>query len=186
MNGGAAYRQRIGAALDALGIAADWPQQRQLPLVLEARRLTPVGLGTDGRDKLLTQSTARAWRAMQAQSIKDGIDLQLVSAFRSVDFQTALIRARLERGMALEEVLRINAPPGYSEHHSGRAVDLGTANCAALDEAFEQTAAFAWLNENAARFGFSLSYPRGNRQGFQYEPWHWCFGVCAIDRIDQR
>ncbi len=174
-----AYRSRVTAALDALGIAADWPQLRQLPLILEARRLTPVGLGTDGRDKLLTQSAARTWRAMHAQSIKDGIDLQLVSAFRSVDFQAALIRAKLERGMALEEVLRINAPPGYSEHHSGRAVDLGTANCTALDEAFEQTTAFAWLRENAMRFGFALSYPRGNAQGFLYEPWHWCFGTKA-------
>ncbi len=171
-----AYRSRVNAALATLGIPAEWPAQCELPLVIEARRLTPVGLGTDGRDKLLSYSAARAWRAMQAQAMMDGIDLQLVSAFRSVEFQTALISAKLQRGMALDEVLRINAPPGYSEHHSGQALDIGTPGCAALDEAFEQTDAFAWLNAHAARFGFALSYPRGNRQGFLYEPWHWRFG----------
>jgi zinc D-Ala-D-Ala carboxypeptidase len=72
-------------------------------------------------------------------------------------------------------VLRINAPPGYSEHHTGRAVDLGTAGCAALDQAFAQTPAFAWLQRHAQRFGFYLSYPRDNAEGYLYEPWHWCF-----------
>jgi D-alanyl-D-alanine carboxypeptidase len=172
---GSAYRKRIGATLAALGIAADWPAQRGLELIGEARSLSPVGLGTDGRDKLLTPSAARAWRALRSATTNDGIDLQLVSAFRSVEFQAELIRAKLKRGMPLDEVLRINAPPGYSEHHSGRAVDVGTTGCAALDEAFENTAAFSWLDRNAARFGFSLSYPRGNPQGFLYEPWHWCF-----------
>ena len=42
-----------------------------------------------------------------------------------------------------------------------------------LDEAFESTAAYAWLAKHARRFGFSLSYPRGNPEGFLYEPWHW-------------
>ncbi len=177
MQAGSAYRHRVSTALAALGIPEDWPLQRQLPLILEARRLTPVGLGTDGRDKLLSHGAARAWRLLHAQATTDDIDLQLVSAFRSIDFQAALIRAKLERGMTLDEALRINAPPGYSEHHSGQAVDIGTTDCAALDEAFEQTAAFAWLNGNAARFGFALSYPRGNPQGFLYEPWHWCFGT---------
>ncbi|HEY1075208.1 MAG TPA: M15 family metallopeptidase [Fontimonas sp.] len=177
MPGGAAYRSRVEAALAALGIAADWPARHQLPLVIEARRLTPVGLGTDGRDKLLGYSAARAWRTMRAQAAADGVELQLVSAFRSVEFQTALIAAKLQRGMALDEVLRINAPPGYSEHHGGQALDIGTPGCAALDEAFELTPAFAWLNAHAPRHGFSLSYPRGNRQGFLYEPWHWCFGT---------
>lgn len=175
MSSSAAYRKRVGATLSALGIAADWPGQRGLQLIAEARNLSPVGLGSDGRDKLLTPGAARAWRALRAEATTDGIDLQLVSAFRSVEFQTALIRTKLQRGMPIDEVLRINAPPGYSEHHSGRAVDIGTTGCAALDEAFETTPAFAWLDRHAARFGFSMSYPRGNRQGFLYEPWHWCF-----------
>ncbi len=158
-----------------LGITAPMLRARRLRFFAEARRLTPVGLGTDGRDKLLAPAAARAWQAMREAAERDGIALLLISGFRSTDFQAALIRAKLQRGVSLDEVLRINAPPGYSEHHTGRAIDLGAAGCAALDAAFEQTAAYAWLSRNGLRFGFVLSYPRDNAQGFLYEPWHWCW-----------
>ena len=75
----------------------------------------------------------------------------------------------------LVDILRVNAAPGYSEHHTGRAIDLGTIGCRALEEEFELTEAFAWLENNAAHFQFSLSYPRNNPSGVIYEPWHWCF-----------
>lgn len=170
----AAYRVRVAAILSELGIAPEHLAGRRLPLIPEAQRLTPVGLGTDGRDKLLTPGAARAWLALRDSAAADGIELRLISAFRSVEFQAALLRAKLERGLPLAEVLRINAPPGYSEHHSGRAVDIGCAGTAALDEAFETMPAFAWLQRRASAHGFRMSYPRGNREGYLYEPWHWC------------
>ncbi|MFA5941271.1 MAG: M15 family metallopeptidase [Sinimarinibacterium sp.] len=175
MASGDGYRERIASALAALGLPLELPKQRRLSLFREAQRLAPVGLGTDGRDKLLTPVAARAWLAMHRHAAAEGVDLRLVSAFRSVDFQTALIRAKLDRGDALDAILRVNAPPGYSEHHSGRAVDIGTTDCPALDEAFEATAAFRWLQSRAESFGFRMSYPRNNPQGFLYEPWHWCY-----------
>jgi zinc D-Ala-D-Ala carboxypeptidase len=165
---------RLRAALDTLGIPATLPRRRGLRRHREARRLAPAGLGSDGRDRFLEPVTASAWRTMRRAAQTDGIELLLVSAFRSIEFQAALIRAKLDRGMALGDVLSVNAPPGYSEHHTGRAVDLGVAGCAALDEAFERTDAFAWLQTHAGRFGFVLSYPRDNAQGYLYEPWHWC------------
>jgi D-alanyl-D-alanine carboxypeptidase len=85
-----------------------------------------------------------------------------------------LILGKLAKGRSIDEVLTVNAPPGCSEHHSGRAVDVGCAGTAPLEESFETTPAFAWLQRHAAAFGFSLSYPRGNRHGYLYEPWHWC------------
>lgn len=170
-----AYGARVRAVLRGLGIPETLPAQRRLRLVREAQRLAPAGLGTDGRDKLLTPVAARAWLQLHRHAAADGVELHLVSAFRSVDFQAALIRRKLERGMALDEILRINAPPGYSEHHSGRAIDVGTPDCDALDEAFEATPAFAWLQQHAADSGFRMSYPRGNRAGYLYEPWHWCY-----------
>lgn len=170
-----AYRERIAAVLAELGLSPELFAHRPLRLVPEAQRLTPVGLGTDGRDKLLTPAAARAWRLMRDAARADGVELLLISAFRSADFQAALLRAKLQKGVPAEEVLRVNAPPGYSEHHSGRAVDLGCTGTAALDEAFETTPAFAWLERNAGRFGFRMSFPRGNRQGYLYEPWHWCY-----------
>lgn len=168
------YRARLAALWAELGIAESVIRERRLPLHEEAQRLTPVGLGTDGRDRLLTANAATAWRAMHAQARRDGIELLLVSAFRSADFQAQLIRNKLAKGRAIDEILTVNAPPGCSEHHTGRAVDIGVDGCAALEEAFEQTPAFAWLGANAAAHGFTMSYPRGNAEGYLYEPWHWC------------
>ena len=165
----------IDALLREFGIAPATLRRRGLQRHREARRLTPVGLGTDGRDKLLTPAAARAWLAMRESAAKDGVGLLLVSAFRSVEFQAALLRARLAKGETIDAALKVNAPPGYSEHHTGRAIDIGTPGCGGLDEAFETTAAFAWLEREAARYGFTMSYPRDNQQGYLYEPWHWCF-----------
>lgn len=162
-----------------LGIDAVVVRERGLPRYREARSLRAVGIGTDGRDKLLVAGAARAWHAMRDAAAADGVELLLISAFRSVEFQAALVRNKLARGMTIDEILRVNAPPGYSEHHSGRAIDIGARDVAPLDEAFEATPAFAWLNVQAARFGFSLSYPRGNAESYLYEPWHWCWQRAA-------
>jgi D-alanyl-D-alanine carboxypeptidase len=102
-----------------------------------------------------------------------GIQLYLVSAFRSFDRQCEILRAKLAAGQALEDILGVSAPPGYSEHHTGRAVDIGASADDPLDEAFERTDAYRWLAANAARFGYALSYPPENRYGYRYEPWHW-------------
>ncbi|WP_240954242.1 M15 family metallopeptidase [Solimonas marina] len=148
---------------------------RRLKPHAEAKRLQPVGIGTDGRDKMLVPAAATAWLAMREAAAIDGVELLLISAFRGVEFQAMLIRNKLQRGMTIDDALKINAAPGFSEHHTGRAVDVGTPGVAALDEGFETTAAFAWLSEAAQSFGFYLSYPRGNAEGYWYEPWHWCW-----------
>ena len=57
----------------------------------------------------------------------------------------------------------------------GRVVDLTTPGYAALEEEFENSAAFEWLSRNAVEHGFHLSYPRDNPHGIAYEPWHWCW-----------
>jgi len=168
-------RLRVRSALAELGADPDLAQQRGLPLHADARQLTCVGLGTDGRDKFLAPRAAQAWLAMRTAAAGDGVELLLISAFRSFDFQLELIRGKVARGRDIAEVLTVNAPPGCSEHHSGRAVDIGARGVAALEEDFELTAPFDWLGRNAARFGYRLSFPRGNRYGYLYEPWHWCW-----------
>jgi D-alanyl-D-alanine carboxypeptidase len=97
----------------------------------------------------------------------------LVSGFRSVDYQAGLIRTKLDRGQAIEAILQVNAAPGFSEHHTGQAVDIATPGSRPLTEEFEDTPAFEWLTREADRFGFSMSYPRNNPFGLIYEPWHW-------------
>jgi D-alanyl-D-alanine carboxypeptidase len=140
----------------------------------EARRLVPVGTDLFGREQKLAPAAARAWHAMLHAAAADGIELQLVSAFRSVDYQRQIVQRKLARGLAITEVLRTSAAPGFSEHHTGRAIDVTTPGSATLEESFERTAAFDWLTRCAAGFGFRLSFPRGNRHAVAYEPWHWC------------
>lgn len=168
-------RQRVQATLRDLGADPAVLRARGLPLFGDARSLRGVGLGTDGRDKFLLPPAAQAWLDMREAAARDGVELLLISAFRSFDFQLALIRGKLAKGRNIAEILTVNAPPGCSEHHSGRAVDIGARDTPALEEDFERTEAYAWLSREANRFGFHLSYPRGNRYGYLYEPWHWCW-----------
>ncbi|WP_198295738.1 M15 family metallopeptidase [Imhoffiella purpurea] len=112
---------------------------------------------------------------MKAAAGEEGIEMHLVSAYRSVDRQAGLIRRKLDAGRSLDAILEVLAPPGCSEHHTGRAVDIGTGDLRPLEPDFDRAPAFAWLGVHAHRFGFGLSFPRGNAFGYVYEPWHWCF-----------
>ena len=152
-------------------------QSRGFERIDEPRRLDFVDFAPDGRPMFLVRAAAKAWRAVQAAAQADGVVLEPVSTFRSIAHQRALVERKLARGDGIDQVFAVNAVPGYSEHHSGRAIDIGTPGCPALDEAFEHTPAFAWLQRHADAFGFRLSYPRDNRHGVIYEPWHWCFGT---------
>ena len=163
----------------ALGIRASLIDGRPLAVFEEGRNLICAHVSASGREYLLTKEAAAAWTQLRTAAANDGVSLILLSAFRSIARQAELIRARCAEGRPLDEVLQILAPPGFSEHHTGRAIDLGTPGCPPADPAFDQTPAFAWLCDNAARFNFVLSYPRGNPQGFVYEPWHWCFHAKA-------
>lgn len=147
---------------------------RQMQCFEEARVLVSVGLDHDGRDAFLEPETAGEWKRMREAARDDGLVLLLISGFRSRAYQAGIVARKLAAGMALEDILRVSAYPGRSEHHTGRAIDIGCPACSDLTEQFEETQAFRWLEANAGRFGFSLSYPRGNPDGIVYEPWHWC------------
>jgi zinc D-Ala-D-Ala carboxypeptidase len=165
--------QNVLSALQSCGIPRELIASRSLALQDEAQELAVAEIGEDGREHLLAPAAAKAWRELRAAAQADGVSLRIVSAFRSVERQAELVQAKLARGESLAAVLAVSAPPGYSEHHSGCAVDLATEGAAPLEEEFEKTVAFRWLQANARRFGFSLSFPRGNAYGYAYEPWHW-------------
>ena len=149
---------------------------RGLPAHPEAVLLAPAGRDRLGRRHWLQPVACRAWKRLREAARVDGVDLELVSSFRSVRDQRRILSRKLRQGQSLEEILRVNAPPGYSEHHSGCAIDLAMPGEPLLIESFENSAGFAWLARNGSRFGFGLSYPRDNHFGFIYEPWHWCYG----------
>jgi len=166
-----------------LGIPTDYSARYGLHLQEEARLLVPLGLDSLGRDQFAEPATAAAWRTMQAAALTDGIVLQLVSAFRSVAYQAGLIRRKLDQGLAMEAILAVSAAPGYSEHHTGRALDITAPGEAVLEETFELSAAYTWLINHAHEHGFAMSYPRDNPAGIAYEPWHWCYHASANTRI---
>ncbi len=156
-----------------LGIPKDYDDNGRRPQFDEAIDLIDVGPNLVGRMQRLTPDTAASWQAMQAAARDDGILLLLVSAYRGFEYQASLIRKKINAGQSLSEILSVNAAPGFSEHHTGQAIDIATPGSRPLTEDFETSEAFAWLKDNAVRFGFSMSYPRNNPQGFIYEPWHW-------------
>ena len=156
-----------------LGIPAGYGDGRGLPLYAEATDLVDVGPNLVGRMQRLTPVAAERWSLMVAAARAEGRTLLIVSGFRSVEYQAALIRKKLEGGQKIDDVLSVNAAPGYSQHHTGTAVDIASPGSRPLTEDFEQSDAFAWLEGRAAEFGFEMTYPRNNKYGFVYEPWHW-------------
>jgi len=123
----------------------------------------------------MAPDAALAWFEMKQAAASNDIELQVVSAFRSVSYQSGIIRRKLDAGQNIEQILKVSAAPGYSEHHTGRALDLTTPGFKPLEEEFENSLAFDWLNKTADCFGFRMSYAKNNCHGIAYEPWHWCW-----------
>ena len=157
-----------------LGVPADYAVSRKLRPYDEAipGALIPIAAESPRLIQLI-RPAAHAWKQLVAAAAADDVTLLPLSGFRTVAYQAELIRKKLRKGTTIEEILRVNAAPGYSEHHTGRAVDMGTPGCTPLETAFAETRAFSWLQQRAEMFGFSLSFPTNNVHGFVYEPWHW-------------
>ncbi|HRP71359.1 MAG TPA: D-alanyl-D-alanine carboxypeptidase family protein [Luteimonas sp.] len=168
---------RLAERLDARGIEADaYAGRTGLPLVAEPAALTLAGFDRYRRPLWLLPDAGRAWRRLREAAARDGVALDAISGYRSHDYQLGIFERKLARGLRIEDILTVNAAPGFSEHHSGLALDIGTPGEPPAEESFEATPAFAWLAAHAGGHGFGMSYPRGNRHGIVYEPWHWRFG----------
>ncbi|MDO8542876.1 MAG: D-alanyl-D-alanine carboxypeptidase family protein, partial [Opitutaceae bacterium] len=168
---------RISALHRELGIPPGYADERRLALQPEisADELVDIGQNPDGSSVLLAKPAAAAWFDLHRAAAKDGIELLPISGFRSVDRQVEIVGEKVAGRQPLAEILRTVAAPGFSEHHTGRALDIGSPEDVELDEDFARTTAFGWLERHAAQFGFRLSYPRDNPHGIGYEPWHWCW-----------
>lgn len=152
-------------------------------------RLRPVVSGTlswaDGQP--LQPDAAVAWERLQAAARAAGHPIVLVSGYRSIADQRAGFLRRLGGSYTssnIERVLRYSAPPGYSKHQTGYAIDVVVPG--GVFATFRQTGAYRWLSRdnyaNAKRFGFIPSYPDdGGAQGPQPEPWEYTW--VGVDRI---
>ena len=120
----------------------------------------------DMRDSLLK---------MREEAKNDGIYLVFLSGYRSINLQNDIFFSlKSIRNQEAAERARVSAPPGYSEHSTGFAIDIGDATQRETDfeTDFENTEAFRWLIKNAAKFHFKLSFNKDNKY-IDYEPWHW-------------
>ena len=171
----ASERRALMERAFALGIPPDYGRARKLRMQREPAQLVPIGPDIHGRMQWLQPRAARALTRMRNAAGRAKVELQIVSAFRSIEYQIGIVQRKLARGLAMDEILRVSAAPGYSEHHSGRCVDFTAPGFAALEVEFERAPAFRWLQCNAMEYGFALSYPRDNVHGIAYEPWHWCW-----------
>tara|TARA_Y100001968_G_C19424288_1_gene753462 strand:- start:306 stop:1034 length:729 start_codon:yes stop_codon:yes gene_type:complete len=115
---------------------------------------------------------------MREAAALDGVELVFLSGFRSIDLQRDIFyENKSRRKQTAIERAKVSAPPGYSEHSTGYAIDIGdrTMRQTDFESTFEFTPAFRWLKENATKYHFVLSFPKENFQGVSYEPWHWRF-----------
>ncbi len=102
-----------------------------------------------------------------------GIDLKVVSAYRSFADQKSLkYEYTMTYGAGTSN--SFSADQGYSEHQLGTAVDFGTPEVPDASPPFANTTSYTWLQNNAYKYGFELSYPKNNSY-YIYEPWHWRF-----------
>ena len=168
---------RLQDRLHALGLDDSYGDRTGLPLVPEPDWLAFAGFDRYRRPLWLHAGAARAWHHLRAAALREDIVLEAISGYRSHDYQLGIFERKLARGLTVEDILAVNAAPGYSEHHSGRALDIGAPDEPPAEESFERTPAFAWLRDNGGGFGFAMSYPRDNPHGIVYEPWHWRYGA---------
>ena len=134
-----------------------------------------VSLSPNSAIKLQPAAQASV-KAMIAQAKAEGVQLGVISGFRSLEDQTYLFfEVKAERGETSRTRAEVSAPPGYSEHHTGYAVDFIDESQPEthIEESFETTAAYRWLEKNAASYSFEMSFPKDPSSPLSYEPWHW-------------
>lgn len=147
------------------------------------------------REYFLDARAAEYFERMLEAAKSDGVDLLVVSAYRTIEYQQQnfdrSVQERMDKGMSYDDAyadtLAEVAIPGESEHNAGLALDIMTTEYTSMDDdGFENTEAFKWLDEHAAEYGFILRYPKGKQDitGIIYEPWHYRFvGVYYANEI---
>jgi len=107
----------------------------------------------------------------------EGVWIVPVSGFRDLGKQKLLFEMQIEKKGSESAAAKVSAPSGYSEHHTGYAIDLtdGLFPKQDITNEFVNTKAYRWLTLHAKEFGFEMSFPQNNPDGVMFEPWHWRF-----------
>lgn len=121
--------------------------------------------------KQATEATAKAFEEMKENAAIEGLSINVVSAYRSIDYQKNLYKQYVKRD-GKELVDTYSARAGYSEHHTGRALDIAAEDMDMNN--FGNTQEYKWVAENCWKYGFIIRYTEENKNitGYQSEPWH--------------
>lgn len=150
-----------------------------------------------------------AFLKMKAEAIKENINIEVVSAYRSFQRQKEIFEEKYIRftsqGLSpekvIEKIIEYSTIPGTSRHHWGTDIDIVDANSPQPEnvlqaEHFHGTGPFCklkqWLDQYSQTFGFYEVYTdNANRKGFKYEPWHFSYApvskpmlVAYLEKID--
>ncbi|MBQ8892651.1 MAG: M15 family metallopeptidase [Bacilli bacterium] len=121
-------------------------------------------------DMYLNQECAYAFIKMAKDAEIDGYNIRAISTYRTIEYQENLYNNYVKSD-GIEKADTYSARPGYSEHHTGLAIDVD--NRVLSYNNFENTKEFTWMMENAYKYGFILRYPKDSTiTGYIYEPWH--------------
>lgn len=166
---------------EADAVILEQAEARGYRLQLVARSVDSIVDGVPLQERLRSD-----WYGLQSAAAEAGINLVIRSGYRSISEQrqlfldtlatrgitTAMIRAGAATS-ALDQLLAVVAPPGYSRHHSGYTIDIADTSAGV----FRYSAGYAWLSNNnfeqAKRYGFIPSYPELENQGPDPEPWEY-------------
>ena len=164
--------------VELLGVSYEVPppwRGRRIELSVDPSALVRLPARfTRERGIYVTAGAKDAFAAMASAALKAGVHLEVESGFRSYGYQKQVLERVMADGVSFDVAVRWIAPPGYSEHITGRAVDFIPS-----DLSFGRTAAYAWLRAHAGAFCFSESYPQTRAEGFSWEPWHWRHEDCG-------
>lgn len=140
--------------------------------------LAPIKYYAEDRDpqwRYMRSEAADNFHKMVEAARNDGVDFVMTTAYRSYGFQSILWDNAINRYGSEDAANTLVARPGQSEHQSGLAVDISSAeNNYQLNENFGNTEAGKWVAAHAAEYGFILRYPADKTDvtGYSFEPWH--------------
>lgn len=120
----------------------------------------------------IKSTTSKCLDLLLADASSSGLNMYVLSGYRSYQEQEKTFNYWISV-YGEEEARRVSAEPGYSEHQTGLAIDLGSGVCD-TEECFGQTSEGKWLATNAYKYGFIIRYPQNKEDitGYSYEPWH--------------
>ncbi|MGK0189042.1 MAG: D-alanyl-D-alanine carboxypeptidase [Verrucomicrobiales bacterium] len=161
----------------------------QLPADYVPPRLTVIDASVIATNKEIQvmEDLIGPLRKLNAQAVIDGVDLSVISGYRSFDYQEKTYSGWINSNSGDRHAAdKISARPGHSEHQLGSTIDFSTAEINhGIGGRFHRTRACAWLLANAPKFGFRLSYPEGKERETRYshEGWHWRFWVDSASAL---